>query len=93
MAFPSGGRRSRGDTTNTSAERWRECHSCAHRVEGEEQRLLNGAALIELHFKAKHAKGEHTWGVDGNSGKLVDMKSYGLFESASVKVRIHLGSN
>ncbi|KAH6910878.1 TCP-1/cpn60 chaperonin family-domain-containing protein [Coprinopsis sp. MPI-PUGE-AT-0042] len=39
--------------------------------------------LTEL--RAKHANGEDSWGVDGNSGKIVDMKSYGLYESASVK--------
>lgn len=31
---------------------------------------------------AKHANGEHAWGVDGEMGKIVDMKSYGLYESA-----------
>ncbi|KAF9508268.1 hypothetical protein BS47DRAFT_1373697 [Hydnum rufescens UP504] len=40
-------------------------------------------ALTEL--RAKHAVGEHTWGINGDTGKIVDMKSYGLFESASVK--------
>lgn len=37
-------------------------------------------------LRAKHANGEH-WGVDGEMGKIVDMKTYGLYESASVKVR------
>jgi T-complex protein 1 subunit gamma len=32
--------------------------------------------LTEL--KAKHAKGEHTFGVDGCAGKVVDMKDYGV---------------
>jgi len=41
--------------------------------------------LTEL--RAKHAAGEHTWGIDGNTGKLVDMRKYGLFESASVKIQ------
>jgi T-complex protein 1 subunit gamma len=36
--------------------------------------------------QAKHANGEHSWGVDGLTGKPVDMKAYGLYESASVKV-------
>jgi len=36
--------------------------------------------------KAKHANGEHSWGVNGDTGKIVDMKTYGLYESASVKV-------
>jgi hypothetical protein len=38
-------------------------------------------------FKAKHANGENTWGIDGETGKVVDMNTYGLWESASVKVR------
>ncbi|ELU37150.1 T-complex protein 1 [Rhizoctonia solani AG-1 IA] len=36
---------------------------------------------------AKHAAGEHTWGIDGNVGKIADMKTYGLYESASVKIQ------
>ncbi|KAE8268518.1 hypothetical protein A4X09_0g3816 [Tilletia walkeri] len=38
-------------------------------------------------LRAKHANGEHSWGVDGDSGKVVDMKEYGLYESAAVKVQ------
>ena len=44
-------------------------------------------AYAHLDYEAKHANGEHSWGVDGETGKIVDMKSYGLYESASVKVR------
>ncbi|CCO36515.1 T-complex protein 1 subunit gamma Short=TCP-1-gamma [Rhizoctonia solani AG-1 IB] len=36
---------------------------------------------------AKHAAGEHTWGIDGHVGKITDMKTYGLYESASVKIQ------
>ncbi|EDR13239.1 uncharacterized protein LACBIDRAFT_244928 [Laccaria bicolor S238N-H82] len=42
-------------------------------------------ALTEL--RAKHANGESSWGIDGNTGKCVDMKTYGLYESASVKIQ------
>ncbi|KAL0951920.1 hypothetical protein HGRIS_008574 [Hohenbuehelia grisea] len=42
--------------------------------------------LTEL--RAKHANGENSWGVNGETGKIVDMKTYGLYESASVKVQI-----
>ncbi|KAH9485971.1 T-complex protein 1 subunit gamma [Psilocybe cubensis] len=42
-------------------------------------------ALTEL--RAKHANGEHSWGVNGDTGKIVDMKEYGLYESASVKIQ------
>ncbi|CAD6891221.1 unnamed protein product [Tilletia controversa] len=38
-------------------------------------------------LRAKHANGEHSWGVDGDNGKVVDMKEYGLYESAAVKVQ------
>lgn len=41
--------------------------------------------LTEL--RAKHVNGENSWGINGESGKLVDMKEYGLYESASVKVQ------
>ncbi len=37
--------------------------------------------------QAKHASGENSWGVNGDNGKIVDMKSYGLYESASVKIQ------
>jgi len=36
--------------------------------------------------QAKHASGEHSWGIDGETGDIVDMKTYKLYESASVKV-------
>ena len=38
-------------------------------------------------MQAKHANGEHSWGVNGETGKIVDMKTYGLYESASVKIQ------
>lgn len=38
-------------------------------------------------FQAKHANGEHSWGVNGDTGKIVDMKEYGLYESTSVKIQ------
>ncbi|WRT63629.1 T-complex protein 1 subunit gamma [Kwoniella shivajii] len=41
--------------------------------------------LTEL--RAKHAEGLHMFGVDGDTGKVVDMKDYGLLESASVKIQ------
>lgn len=39
-------------------------------------------------LRARHANGEHTYGVDGNTGRIVEMKQYGLMESASVKIQI-----
>jgi T-complex protein 1 subunit gamma len=46
------------------------------------------AIRVLTELRAKHANGEHSWGVDGETGKIVDMKSYGLYESASVKIQI-----
>lgn len=37
--------------------------------------------------QAKHAEGHSLFGVDGDTGKVVDMKVYGLLESASVKIQ------
>ena len=36
---------------------------------------------------AKHAEGHHTWGVDGDTGKIVDMKKYGVWEPEAVKLQ------
>ena len=37
-------------------------------------------------LRAKHAiEGNSSWGVDGNSGELVDMKQLGIWEPLSVK--------
>ena len=44
------------------------------------------AIRVLTELRAKHANGEYSWGVDGETGKIVDMKSYGLYESRSVKV-------
>ncbi|KAJ7281756.1 chaperonin Cpn60/TCP-1 family [Mycena rebaudengoi] len=41
--------------------------------------------LTEL--RAKHANGENSWGVNGETGEIVDMKVYNLYESASVKIQ------
>lgn len=38
-------------------------------------------------LRAKHANGEHSYGVDGETGNVVEMKEYGLYESAAVKIQ------
>lgn len=38
-------------------------------------------------LRAKHANGEHSYGVDGETGAVVEMKEYGLYESAAVKIQ------
>lgn len=36
-------------------------------------------------LRAKHANGEHTWGIDGDNGKIVDMNDYGIWEPEVIK--------
>ena len=36
---------------------------------------------------AKHAEGQHTWGVDGDTGRVVDMRKYGCWEPEAVKMQ------
>jgi T-complex protein 1 subunit gamma len=38
-------------------------------------------------LRAKHAEGGTTWGIDGDLGKLVDMKEYGVWEPMAVKMQ------
>ncbi len=38
-------------------------------------------------LRAKHVEGGFTWGIDGEAGKIVDMKDYGVYESTAVKVQ------
>jgi len=45
------------------------------------------AMRVLTELRAKHANGEHSWGINGETGKIVDMKEYGLYESASVKIQ------
>lgn len=48
-----------------------------------------GASPIRVltQLRAKHAEGHHSWGVDGDTGKLVDMKEYGVWEPEAVKLQ------
>ena len=40
--------------------------------------------------QAKHAEGGNsTWGVDGDTGKVVDMKELGVWEPYSVKIQTY----
>ena len=41
--------------------------------------------LTEL--RARHANGDISAGIDGDNGKIVDMKQYGLYESSAVKIQ------
>ncbi|KLO08007.1 T-complex protein 1 [Schizopora paradoxa] len=52
------------------------------------QNAGGNAIRVLTELRAKHANGEHSWGINGDTGKIADMKKYGLYESASVKVQI-----
>ncbi|PVG03182.1 T-complex protein 1 [Serendipita vermifera] len=51
------------------------------------QNAGGNAIRVLTELRAKHASGEHSWGINGDTGKIEDMKKYGLYESASVKVQ------
>ncbi|GAA6058814.1 hypothetical protein JCM10212_001930 [Sporobolomyces blumeae] len=51
------------------------------------QNCGGNAIRVLTSLRAKHAAGQHQFGVDGETGKVVDMKEYGLYESAAVKVQ------
>ncbi|KAI9893869.1 MAG: T-complex protein 1 subunit gamma [Vezdaea aestivalis] len=38
-------------------------------------------------LRAKHAEGGTSWGIDGETGELVDMKEYGVWEPEAVKLQ------
>lgn len=50
-----------------------------------------GANIIRLltNLRAKHAKGETQWGVDGESGELTDMKTLKIWEPLTVKLQVY----
>lgn len=48
-----------------------------------------GASPIRVltELRAKHAEGKHSWGINGDSGAVVDMKEYGVWEPEAVKLQ------
>lgn len=48
-----------------------------------------GASPIRIltQLRAKHAEGGSTWGIDGDAGKVVDMKDFGIWEPQAVKLQ------
>jgi T-complex protein 1 subunit gamma len=38
-------------------------------------------------LRAKHAEGKHTFGIDGEDGKVVDMNEYGIWEPEAIKLQ------
>ncbi|KAJ3926620.1 MAG: chaperonin Cpn60/TCP-1 family [Lentinula lateritia] len=52
------------------------------------QNAGGNAIRVLTELRAKHTSSLFSFGVNGDTGKIVDMKEYGLWESASVKVQI-----
>ena len=48
-----------------------------------------GASPIRVltRMRAKHAEGHSSWGLDGDTGALVDMKEYGVWEPEAIKLQ------
>ncbi|KAK9464005.1 chaperonin Cpn60/TCP-1 family [Lipomyces oligophaga] len=48
-----------------------------------------GASPIKVlaDLRAKHAQGLHTFGINGDNGKIVDMKEYGVWEPEAIKLQ------
>ena len=48
-----------------------------------------GASPVKVltDLRAKHAEGESSWGVNGDTGDLVDMKEYGIWEPEAIKLQ------
>ncbi|KAI9594783.1 chaperonin-containing T-complex gamma subunit Cct3 [Syncephalis fuscata] len=42
---------------------------------------------ILTQLRAQHANGNHTWGIDGCAGTVVDMEQHGIWEPYAVKVQ------
>ena len=49
--------------------------------------IYNKVFIINFLVQAKHATGNHSWGIDGESGTIVDMHEYGIWEPHAVKVQ------
>ncbi|KAG5455973.1 MAG: TCP-1/cpn60 chaperonin family-domain-containing protein [Olpidium bornovanus] len=42
---------------------------------------------VLTNLRAKHATGNHSWGINGTTGEVVDMHEYGIWEPSAVKVQ------
>ena len=58
--------------------------------------VINGHAYVKLcdnlmvYLQAKHATpGNTTWGIDGETGNIVDMKEFNIWEPFSVKAQVY----
>ncbi|KAF3935907.1 hypothetical protein ABW20_dc0105530 [Dactylellina cionopaga] len=48
-----------------------------------------GASAVRIltQLRAKHAEGGYTWGINGDTGKIIDMHEYGVWEPEAVKLQ------
>ncbi|KAK3818457.1 MAG: T-complex protein 1 subunit gamma [Benniella sp.] len=51
------------------------------------QNCGGNAIKVLTSLRAKHATGNHSWGIDGLAGKIVDMHEYGIWEPNAVKAQ------
>ncbi|ORX35817.1 GroEL equatorial domain-like protein [Piromyces finnis] len=51
------------------------------------QNCGGNAIKVLTQLRAKHAQGQHTWGIDGTKGVIVDMKEYGIWDPYAVKAQ------
>ncbi|KAF9172200.1 T-complex protein 1 subunit gamma [Mortierella sp. AD011] len=51
------------------------------------QNCGGNAIKVLTSLRAKHATGNHSWGIDGHAGKIADMHEYGIWEPNAVKVQ------
>lgn len=50
--------------------------------------VVHRLKTVRLCLQAKHAtKGNHTWGVNGETGQLKDMQELGVWDTYSVKAQ------
>ncbi|OQO06554.1 T-complex protein 1 subunit gamma [Cryoendolithus antarcticus] len=47
----------------------------------------NSPIRVLTQLRAKHVEGGSTWGIDGDAGKIVDMKEFGIWEPQAVKLQ------
>lgn len=48
-----------------------------------------GASPVRVltNLRAKHAEGKSSWGINGDTGELADMKDYGVWEPEAIKLQ------
>ncbi|CAN6671241.1 T-complex protein 1 subunit gamma [Trichomonascus vanleenenianus] len=51
------------------------------------QNCGGNAVRVLTQLRAKHAEGLHTYGIDGENGKVVDMNEYGVWEPEAIKLQ------